>query len=81
MEAKVIESWLAFRPECLEKVKQIRAKYPNLNIQVDGGIKLDNIDQVAKSGANVIVSGTGIFGQKDPANIIQSMKLSIDSTI
>lgn len=43
--------------DCLEKVKILRNKFRNLNIQVDGGIDVSNIDQCAASGANVIVSG------------------------
>ena len=36
-------------------------KFPFLDIQVDGGISRDNIQLVAKAGANVIVAGTSIF--------------------
>ncbi|KAJ3368079.1 hypothetical protein HDU91_000868 [Kappamyces sp. JEL0680] len=58
--------------DCLEKaekVKDLRSRYPALDIQVDGGIDSSNIELVASYGANVIVSGTGVFGhaQPDPA--------------
>jgi ribulose-phosphate 3-epimerase len=58
---------------CLDKVKILRSKYPELEIQVDGGIGAENIEMVAKSGANNIVSGTGIFGAKDPGQAIKIM--------
>lgn len=52
-------------PETLEKVKELR-KLANrlglmLDIEVDGGITLDNVDKVIHEGANVIVSGTSVF--------------------
>eukprot|EP00828_Plagiopyla_frontata_P003762 TRINITY_DN1122_c0_g1_i2.p1 TRINITY_DN1122_c0_g1~~TRINITY_DN1122_c0_g1_i2.p1 ORF type:complete len:227 (+),score=48.32 TRINITY_DN1122_c0_g1_i2:81-761(+) len=47
------------------KAKYLREKFPGLNIEVDGGIGVDNIDIVAKNGINNVVSGTGIVNQKD----------------
>jgi len=43
-------------------------------IEIDGGIKVDNIDQAVRAGANVIVSGSGIFGTKDYAATIAEMR-------
>lgn len=60
--------------ECLEKAKLIRSQYPELNIQVDGGVTLENISWVAESGANVIVAGTSIFKSKNPKQTIQLMR-------
>ncbi|HEY5996651.1 MAG TPA: hypothetical protein VIU29_06485, partial [Candidatus Deferrimicrobiaceae bacterium] len=40
-----------------------------VDIEVDGGIKADNVGQVIAAGANVIVSGSGIFGGDYAANI------------
>lgn len=67
----------AFLPECLIKVEELRKNYPNLDIQVDGGVKANNVDDCTKSGANVIVSGTGIFENKDCFGVIELMKKSI----
>ena len=46
----------------LPKVQALRARYPDLNIEVDGGLGLGTIDQAADAGANVIVAGSAIFG-------------------
>ena len=45
-----------------------------VEIEVDGGIKLDNIADVAKAGANVFVSGSGVFGTLDYAATIAAMR-------
>lgn len=68
-------------PECLEKVRALRDLYPSLDIQVDGGIVVDNINRAAASGANVIVSGTGIFGHSDPKKAINIMTVEVDEII
>jgi ribulose-phosphate 3-epimerase len=44
---------------------------------VDGGIKADNVAEIVRAGANVIVSGSGIFGTKDYAETIARMKENI----
>ena len=46
----------------------------DLDIEVDGGIKVDNVDQVAAAGANVIVSGSGVFHTPDYAATIAALR-------
>lgn len=53
-------------PYTLNKVKILRDLKPKLNIQIDGGIKLDNIHLAKEAGANIFVVGSAIFGTKDP---------------
>lgn len=60
-------------PECLDKIRVLREKYPNLDIEIDGGVKVDNIDKVYESGANIIVAGSAVFCSDDPAKVIESM--------
>ena len=50
---------------CTEKIRRIRERYPDLPIEVDGGIKADTIQRAAQAGANIFVSGSGIFSQPD----------------
>lgn len=62
----------------LPKVQALRKKYPELNIEVDGGVGPATIDQVADAGANVIVSGSAVFGAKDPSEVIALLRKTID---
>lgn len=63
-----------FIVEMMSKVKTLRSKYPDVNIQIDGGINLKNIETAAESGANIIVAGTSVFKSKDSRMVIQKMK-------
>lgn len=62
----------------LPKVKALREKCPDLNIEVDGGLGAGTIDQAADAGANVIVAGSAVFGAKDPAGVIQVLRDSVE---
>lgn len=66
-------------PACLDKVRHLRKHHPHLNIQVDGGVTLDNLPGAVEAGANVIVAGTLIFGAPDPGRIITRMKEILQS--
>ena len=50
----------------MPKVQALREKYPELDIEVDGGLSVATIDTAADAGANVIVAGTAVFGAKSP---------------
>ena len=62
----------------LPKVKALREKYPNLNIEVDGGLGVGKIDHAAVAGAIVIVAGAAVFGAKDPAGVIEVLRESVE---
>lgn len=62
----------------LPKVQALRAKYPDLNIEVDGGLAVNTIDMAATAGANVIVAGSAVFGAKDPAEVIATLRKAVD---
>ncbi|OAE30293.1 hypothetical protein AXG93_3964s1060 [Marchantia polymorpha subsp. ruderalis] len=68
----------SFMPDMMPKVKELRRRYPNLDIQVDGGLAPSTIDQAAAAGANVIVAGSAVFGAKDPAGVIKILRNSIE---
>jgi ribulose-phosphate 3-epimerase len=69
----------SFMASELPKVSALRAKYPNLPIEVDGGLSEKTIDQAADAGANVIVAGSAVFGAKDPADVISKLRAAVDS--
>jgi ribulose-phosphate 3-epimerase len=63
-----------FIESVVPKIQELRALAPNLDIEVDGGIKADNVDVVVRAGANVIVSGSGVFGSGDYASNIRAIR-------
>lgn len=67
-----------FMAQCMPKVEALRRKYPNLDIEVDGGLSLETIDTSADAGANVIVAGTGIFKAEKPNEVITTFKEKVN---
>ena len=68
----------SFIPSALEKIALLRKRIDErgyaVEIEVDGGIKVDNVEAVVRAGANVIVSGSGVFGTKDYAATIAELR-------
>lgn len=62
-------------PECLEKVKRIREISSEIDIEVDGGINLENVEEIKSLEANIIVAGSAIFKFNNKKEIIQKMKV------
>ena len=62
----------------LPKVTALRKKYPDLYIEVDGGLGESTIDQAADAGANVIVAGSAVFDAKNPAAGIKVLQESVE---
>ena len=71
-----------FIPSVLDKISTLRQsiddKNLNIRLEVDGGIKLDNIAEVSKAGADTFVSGSAIFGEKNYREVISKMRQSIN---
>ncbi|KAF9366677.1 RIBULOSE-phosphate 3-epimerase [Mortierella sp. NVP85] len=67
-----------FMAECIPKVKTLREWFPNLDIEVDGGVSMENIDAAADAGANVIVAGTSIFKAEDITQTIQDFRTKVN---
>ena len=71
-----------FIPSVLEKISTLRQsiddKNLNIRLEVDGGIKLDNIAEVSKAGADTFVSGSAIFREKNYQEVISKMRQSLN---
>ena len=67
-----------FIPSALAKITELRRMIDErgltVDIEVDGGIKLDNVAEAAAAGANVFVSGSGVFGTPDYAATIAELR-------
>jgi len=62
----------------LPKIAEVRKRIDKLGrdiwLEVDGGVKLDNIAEIAAAGADTFVAGSAIFGAKDYAATIRDMR-------
>jgi len=61
-------------PKIAEVRKRIKASGRNVWLEVDGGVKIDNIAEIATAGADTFVAGSAIFGSKDYAATIRGMR-------
>jgi len=62
-----------FRKEVLPKIEELRSRYKG-DIAVDGGVNKDTSKLVIKSGANILVAGTAVFGQKSYKKAIDELR-------
>ena len=68
-----------FQPEMMPKVKALRERYPDIDIQVDGGLGPSTIDAAAEAGANVIVAGSSVFGSADVEKAIAILRAPVEN--
>ena len=75
----------SFIPSTINKIEQVRARLDryeaqtgrHIRLEVDGGIKVDNIAQVAKAGADTFVAGSAIFGKENYSQVIEAMRTEL----
>lgn len=71
----------SFIPAALKKIEQARKLIEqtgrDIRLEVDGGIKVDNIRQVADAGADTFVAGSAIFGKPDYKGVIDAMRVQL----
>ncbi|CAO1634582.1 unnamed protein product [Jaminaea pallidilutea] len=63
-----------FMVEVMPKVAELRARFPQQNIEVDGGVAPKTIKYCANAGANVIVAGTAVFAAESPRDVIAYLR-------
>ena len=70
-----------FIPSALDKLRAVRARIDScgkpVRLEIDGGVKPDNIAQIAAAGADTFVAGSAIFGQPDYADVVRRMKAAV----
>jgi ribulose-phosphate 3-epimerase len=75
----------SFIPSTLHKISQVRARLDRyqaetgryIRLEVDGGIKVDNIAEVAKAGADTFVAGSAIFGKENYTAVIEALRIEL----
>ena len=66
------QSFISSSLDKIRRVRELANKHnKNLRISVDGGVKPDNIQEIAKAGADTFVMGSAIFGAKDRKQVVQ----------
>ena len=70
-----------FIPSALDKLRKVRAMIDAtgkpIRLEIDGGVKPDNIGAIAAAGADAFVAGSAIFGKPDYAGIVSQMKAAV----
>lgn len=73
----------AFIPSALDKLRRVRERIDAtgrpIRLEIDGGVKPDNVGAIAAAGADTFVAGSAIFGQPDYAQVISAMRAAIDA--
>jgi ribulose-phosphate 3-epimerase len=78
----------SFIPSTINKIEQVRIRLDryeaqtgrHIRLEVDGGIKVDNIAQVAQAGADTFVAGSAIFGKENYTQVIEAMRAELGKT-
>ncbi len=73
----------AFIPATLDKLRTVRGMIDRsgkpIRLEIDGGVKPDNIGEIAAAGADTFVAGSAIFGHPDYAAVISDMRAAVDA--
>ncbi|TKS52838.1 ribulose-phosphate 3-epimerase [Luteimonas yindakuii] len=73
----------AFIPSTLDKLRRVRERIDasgrSIRLEIDGGVKPDNIGEIAAAGADTFVAGSAIFGQPDYAAVVDRMRAEVDA--
>ena len=75
----------SFIPSALDKLRAVRQRIDAvvartgrpIRLEIDGGVKPDNIAEIAAAGADTFVAGSAIFGQRDYAAVVAQMKAAV----
>jgi len=68
------QSGQAFQPDVIEKIKETRAKFPDLVISVDGGVSLENAKKLVEAGANYLCTASAIYKADNAREAIKELR-------
>ena len=69
-----------FIPKVLTKIKKFKTKYPDIFVELDGGVHYDTLEKIYKAGVDAVCPGSEIFGNKNtPKEDVKKMKQFINS--
>lgn len=72
----------SFIPSTLKKLQQVKQRIiesgRKIRLEIDGGVKVDNIAEIARAGADMFVAGSAIFGQPDYKAVIDAMRKELE---
>jgi len=75
----------SFIPRSIDRLTRTRAMIDalgqDIRLEIDGGVKIDNIGQIAAAGADTFVAGSAIFGSPDYSSTIERMRAEISSAV
>ncbi|MCX7094107.1 MAG: ribulose-phosphate 3-epimerase [Methylobacter sp.] len=75
----------SFIPSALDKLRQVRKKIDdsglNIRLEIDGGVKTDNIRAIKEAGADTFVAGSAIFSQPDYKKVIDDMRAELAKAV
>lgn len=75
----------SFIPSALDKLREARSRIDasgrEIRLEIDGGVKVDNIGKIAAAGADTFVAGSAIFGSDDYAATIAAMRSEIEKAL
>ena len=71
----------SFIPSALDKLREVRKRIDDsgydIRLEIDGGVKVDNIRAIKEAGADTFVAGSAIFGKPDYKTIIDEMRAEL----
>jgi ribulose-phosphate 3-epimerase len=74
-----------FIPQVLEKLTKLRRIVEqqglDVELEIDGGVKLDNAPQIAKAGADILVVGSAVFDHPHPGEVVKQLKLAVQEAV
>ena len=73
-----------FLPHTLDKIRWLdqarRERGLEYRIEIDGGVRLDNLARIVQAGCDIVVAGSSVFGTPDPAAAVETMRRAAEET-